>query len=59
VMDGVLAASFIYPLCVKEAVEIGDQMLRDPNFVPEKKYEVESLMITPDNAKEVYSAAGG
>ena len=59
VMDGVLAASFIYPLCIKEAVEIGDQMLRDPNFVPEKKYEVESLMITPDNAEEIYSATGG
>ena len=54
VMDGVLAASFVYPLCVQEAVEIGDQMLHVPAFVPEKHYEVQSQMVTPENAAELY-----
>ena len=52
VIDGVLSATFIYPLCVEEAVEIGDRILRDPNFKPESMYEVESQMITAENVQE-------
>src|SRR6201999_2578645 len=37
VMDGVLAATFVYPLCVDKAVEIGNQILHDPEFRPEKQ----------------------
>ncbi len=56
VIDGVLAASFVYPLCVEEAVSIGDRMLREADFVPENKYEVASVLITRDNATEHYGA---
>jgi ribose transport system substrate-binding protein len=31
-MDGVLAATFVYPLCVDKAVEIGNKIMRDKNF---------------------------
>lgn len=54
VMDGVLAATFVYPLCVDKAVEIGDRMLRDPQFKPEKDYSIESQMVTPENAAKLY-----
>ena len=30
VMDGVLAATFVYPLCVDKAVEIGNRILHEP-----------------------------
>ncbi len=54
VMDGVLAATFVYPLCVDKAVEVGDRLLREPTFKPEKAYVMESLMVTPENAASVY-----
>ncbi len=54
VVDGVLAATFTYPLCTEKAVEIGNMLMRDPDFVPEKSYEVKSKMVTPENAKAVY-----
>lgn len=54
VMDGVLALTFIYPLCVDKAVEVGDRILRDPAFIPEKTYTMDSAMITPENAAEMY-----
>jgi ribose transport system substrate-binding protein len=54
VMDGVLAATFVYPLCVDKTVEIGNKMLRDPNFKPEKDYRLDSTMVTPANAAELY-----
>jgi len=54
VMDGVLGATFVYPLCVDKAVEIGLQMLRDPGFRPEKDYNLTSTMVTPDRASELY-----
>jgi ribose transport system substrate-binding protein len=57
VMDGVLAASFVYPLCVDKAVEIGDQILRNPAFKPEKEYVMASVAITADNAAALYKAA--
>src|SRR5579863_5299197 len=54
VIDGVLAATFVYPLCVDKAVEIGRRMLHEPGFQPEKEYVLESLMVTRENAAEMY-----
>lgn len=54
VIDGVLAATFIYPLGVDRAVEIGNRMMREPGFKPEKEYVIDSLMITPENAPAEY-----
>jgi ribose transport system substrate-binding protein len=54
VIDGVLAATFVYPLCVDKAVEIGRRMLHEPGFRPEKEYVLESLMVTKENAGEMY-----
>jgi len=46
VKDGILAATFVYPLCVDKAVGIGGRILREPAFKPEKEYVIESTMIT-------------
>lgn len=54
VMDGILAATFVYPLCVDRAVEIGARILHEPGFKPEKEYTLESVMVTPDNAAQMY-----
>jgi ribose transport system substrate-binding protein len=54
VMDGVLAATFVYPLCVEKAVEIGNRILREPGFRPEKEYVIEPTMVTPENAAALY-----
>ncbi len=54
VMDGVLAATFVYPLCVDKAVEVGNRILHEPGFRPEKEYVLESLMVTPENATAMY-----
>jgi ribose transport system substrate-binding protein len=54
VMDGVLAATFVYPLCVDKAVEIANRMLHEPGFKPEKDYVLESVMVTPENAAQLY-----
>jgi ribose transport system substrate-binding protein len=54
VMDGVLAATFVYPLCVDKAVEVGNQILRDRQFKPEKTYILHSVMITPEDAAAAY-----
>ncbi|HEY3321322.1 MAG TPA: substrate-binding domain-containing protein [Planctomycetota bacterium] len=54
VMDGVLAATFVYPLCVDKAYEIGSKIMRDPSFKPEKEYVMESKAITPENAAQIY-----
>jgi ribose transport system substrate-binding protein len=54
VQDGILAATFVYPLCVDKTVEIGLKMLRDPNFHPEKEYSVAPQLVTPQNAAELY-----
>jgi ribose transport system substrate-binding protein len=54
VMDGVLAATFVYPLCVNKAAEIGNRILRDPGFHPEKQYNIDSEMVTPANAADIY-----
>ena len=54
VMDGVLAATFYYPLCVDKAVEIGNRILREPGFKPEKRYLLESTPVTSENAQKLY-----
>ena len=54
VMDGVLAATFVYPLCVDKAVEIGNRILHEPGFRPQKDYTIDSVMVTPENAAEMY-----
>lgn len=56
VLDGVLAATFVYPLGVDKAVEVGLQLMRDKTFVPEKEYVIPSQRITPENAREEYEA---
>jgi len=54
VVDGVLAATFIYPLGMDKVVEVGTRMMREPDFVPEKEYTMDSMMITPTNAVDEY-----
>jgi ribose transport system substrate-binding protein len=54
VMDGVLAATFVYPLGVKEAVEVSQKIMRDPNYKPPKVITLDSIMVTPENAAELY-----
>src|SRR5664280_1285514 len=54
VMDGILAATFVYPLCVDKAVEVGNRILREPGFKPEKEYVLESVMVTRENAGRMY-----
>lgn len=54
VMDGILAATFVYPLCVDKSVEIADQILHQPGFKPEKDYVLEAVMVTADNAAQMY-----
>jgi ribose transport system substrate-binding protein len=54
VVDGVLSATFYYPLCVDKAVEVGDRMLRDSSFHPDKQYILAPEKITADNAAEMY-----
>ena len=49
-----LTATFYYPLCVDKAVEVGDRMLRDANFQPDKRYILQPKLITKENASEVY-----
>jgi ribose transport system substrate-binding protein len=56
VMDGVLAATFVYPLCVDKAVEVAGRMLHEPGFHPEKEYTIESTMVTAGNAAKMYTA---
>jgi len=48
VREGILAVTFVYPLCVDKAVEIGKQILADTNFKPEPTYLMESSMVTPE-----------
>jgi len=50
VVDGVLGATFVYPLCVDKTVEIALKMFRDPAFKPEKEYSLPSTLVTPANA---------
>jgi ribose transport system substrate-binding protein len=54
VMDGVLAATFVYPLGVREAVDVTRRILRDPAYRPAKEITLPSLMVTPENAARLY-----
>ena len=53
VQEGLLAATFVYPLCVDKAVEIGTRILRDPKFKPEKVYMMDSKLVTAENAAQL------
>ncbi|MFL6466157.1 MAG: substrate-binding domain-containing protein [Bryobacteraceae bacterium] len=52
VRDGILSATFIYPLCTDKAFEIGSRILHEPGFHPQKVYTVESTIVTPANAQQ-------
>ncbi|MBS1857383.1 MAG: substrate-binding domain-containing protein [Acidobacteria bacterium] len=54
VMDGVLAATFVYPLCVDKAVDVALHILRDSSFRPEKEYRIIPTLVTSANAAELY-----
>ncbi|MCX7049674.1 MAG: substrate-binding domain-containing protein [Candidatus Sumerlaeota bacterium] len=54
VMDGVLAATFVYPLCVDKAIEIANKIIHEPRFKPEKEYLMQSQAVTPENAAQLY-----
>jgi ribose transport system substrate-binding protein len=54
VMDGILAATFVYPLCVDKAVEIGNRILHEKGFKPEKEYTIDSQIVTAQNAAQLY-----
>ncbi|HLK63783.1 MAG TPA: substrate-binding domain-containing protein [Bryobacteraceae bacterium] len=54
VMDGILAATFVYPLCVDKAVEVANRILHEPGFPPDRDYVLDSIMVTPENAAEMY-----
>ena len=53
VEDGILAATFVYPLCVDKTVEVALKMLRDPSFKPEKDYNLPSKLVTNSRAATV------
>src|SRR5205085_979412 len=55
VMDGVLAATFVYPLCVDKAVEVALRILHEPGFKREREYRIAPILTTPDNAKQKYA----
>ena len=54
VMDGILAATFVYPLGVEKTAEIAGRILREPGFKPEKEYLLASVMVTAANAASMY-----
>ncbi len=55
VLDGILAATFVYPLCVDQAVQVALKILRDPSFRPAKEYSVPSEIVTRQNATQLYN----
>jgi ribose transport system substrate-binding protein len=48
VRQGILAATFVYPLCVDKAVEIGTRILHEPGFKPDKVYTMTSHIVTKE-----------
>lgn len=54
VQEGVLAATFIYPLGMREAVEQTRRIIADPNYTPPKQIDLTSTMVTPANAAQLY-----
>ena len=37
-----------------KAFEIGNRILREPGFKPDKEYTIESILVTPENAAQMY-----
>jgi ribose transport system substrate-binding protein len=56
VKDGILSVTFVYPPCTDKAYEIGEKLMNDKSFVPEKQYQVESSMVNPETAKKIFKA---
>jgi ribose transport system substrate-binding protein len=54
VMDGVLAATFVYPLGVTEAVDVARKISADSSYRPPKEITLPSVMVTPANAEAMY-----
>ena len=54
VIDGILQATFNYPLCVDKAVELATKILKEEGFSPPKTIIMESEMIIKKNAEEAY-----
>ena len=54
VMDGVLSATFVYPLGVKEAFDVTDKILKDRTYKPPKEITLDPVMVTPENAPQLY-----
>jgi ribose transport system substrate-binding protein len=57
VMDGILKATFVYPLCVDKAVEVASRILNEPGYNPDKIYTMKSTIVTRENAELLYSAS--
>jgi ribose transport system substrate-binding protein len=57
VMDGVLAATFVYPLGVKEAVDVAQHILAEPHYQAPKVLTLDSTLVTADNAADIYRSA--
>jgi ribose transport system substrate-binding protein len=53
VRDGILSATFVYPLCTEKAFEVGSRILHEPGFHPQKVYTVESTIVTSANADQL------
>ncbi|RJK96386.1 substrate-binding domain-containing protein [Vallicoccus soli] len=58
VEQGRLSATFVYPTGGKEAVEAATSILLDCEEVPREQI-LETQLITQENAREAYTAAGG
>jgi ribose transport system substrate-binding protein len=54
VIDGVLAATFVYPLGVNEAVAVAKDIIHNPQYRPEKEITLGSTMVTSANAQQLY-----
>jgi ribose transport system substrate-binding protein len=54
VIDGVLAATFVYPLGVNETVAEAKKIILDPAYRPDKEITLGSTMVTPANAEQLY-----
>lgn len=57
VMDGILQATFVYPLCVDKAFEIALRIIREPAFKPDTIYTMQTTMVTRENAEILYRAS--
>jgi len=51
-MDGVLRRDVRLPLCVDKSVEVGNKIMRDKEFQPEKTTSCPRKPVTAENAKK-------